>query len=47
MILIFHFHIDCGLTHMEEADIRAELRKRAGSEHTHEVDALEFPFFKE
>jgi hypothetical protein len=38
---------DCGITHMEEPVIRAELSSRVGPEHKHEVDALEFPFFKE
>jgi hypothetical protein len=37
---------DCGATHIKEAEVRAELKRRAPG-HTHEVDALEFYFFKE
>jgi hypothetical protein len=37
---------DCGMTHIVEEDVRAELNRRA-PEHTHEIEALEFPFFKE
>jgi hypothetical protein len=38
--------IDCGATHIEEADVRAELKRRAPGD-AHEVDALQFYFFKE
>jgi hypothetical protein len=38
--------IDCGVTHMDEGEVRAELKKRAPA-HAHEVDAFQFPFSKE
>jgi hypothetical protein len=34
------------MTHMNDEEVRGELKKRAPA-HTHEVDALQLPFFKE
>jgi hypothetical protein len=45
MVTIFSL-TDCGATHIEEAEVRAELKRRVPGR-THEVDALEFYFFKE